>query len=127
MITRMLLKRRVRRGAKLLDEKKPNWYLTIGGAIFDGTFRMSDWGACVVGKLELISWGGKHAHYPVITLNGTVLVGYAKAGSHGFYVDTAKYDGDYTDAYQELRDLWREEVEKRLTVSEARALGMRQV
>jgi hypothetical protein len=123
MIREMLLKRRVKRGAALLDAKKPDWYKTIGASFFDGSFDMGSWSSCVCGKLEIISWrDGRNDSIPVIALNGQSLVGYAKAASHGFYSDEPS---DLSD-YQTLRDLWREQVESRLTVSEARALGMEQ-
>jgi hypothetical protein len=126
MIKEALLKRRVARGAKLLDKKKPGWYTTIGSAIFSGRFRMSSWSSCVCGQLEMVTFregrGPNYREVPIIALNGTALVGYDKAASHGFYYEDE--EGNYSEGYQLLQDLWREEVEKRLTVSEARALGM---
>lgn len=126
-ITRALLKRRVKRGAKLLDEKMPNWYKTVGASIFNGSFRMSSWSSCVCGQLEIIDWqyGKRGASVPVIAINGVELVGYHKASSYGFYFDDSTEEIENGLApYTVLGNLWRDQVDQRLTVSEAKALGM---
>lgn len=115
-ITKALLRRRVQRGAKLLDQTIPDWPKKLARAMFAGRFQMSNWDRCVAGTLEAVRSYQGNKDKLVLAFNGTEIVGLEKAISHGFFMQEDGFDENSIDGdgYEVLGALWREEVEQRL-------------
>src|SRR5262245_18373025 len=102
-------------GAALLDEKRPGWAGEIRGAMTRGLFDMASWESCVAGTLEMVRINEGQLE---IRLNGTRLVVDAEFDRYGFvagryYYRSERSISDYA-AWEDLDELWREQVDKRL-------------
>lgn len=97
-----LLKRRVRRGARLLDERQPGWHRQVNQSFLD----LADSGVCVLGQLH-----GGYGH-------GLAVLGFLFDGSAQKY----GFDADFLweshiesgfEQYSILTELWIEEIKTR--------------
>jgi hypothetical protein len=104
------MKERVEKGATLLDEHIPDWYTRVHSAMTAGYFNMNNWDRCVAGTLEIVRMGYRDG--PIISFNGTKLVGYREAEEYGFVAGVV--EDAHNDAWEQLEACWKEEVRKRL-------------
>ena len=108
-----LLSDRVKKGAKLLDEKAPGWYEKVNLSKLE----MNSYHGCVVGQLgkaEFPSFiaGVAYNEYCRAVLNTDP--DNENAAEYGF---TIKYGEDFS-YWAKLEKLWRTEIEKRRGVSQ---------
>lgn len=96
-----LLKRRVRRGARFLDEKRPGWHNTIDREWLD----LGDSGACVLGQLEggyLVGLRNLGLRFPSF---GSIFHGFEADGVLSMLMG---------HQYSFLTELWIEEIRARI-------------
>ena len=103
--TNAVLRKRVERGATLLDAEQPGWCKRIDLVTLD----MGDTEQCVLGQM--------YGHYSdgvdALGLGLREYAGvYTKASTHGFDHDHA-FPGETDDQYPRLLPLWREAIEAR--------------
>ncbi len=116
---------RVRMGALLLDEKVPNWHLTVNDSMLSGSFEMADWDRCVIGQLELVQYlhpNNDHYGHHYIVFNGEMMARHASADQFGF-ITTDEFDPPWDrsqTAWLELEKMWREEIELRVKLDNAK-------
>lgn len=100
------LRRRVRRGARLLDKKVPDWPSRIDPALLD----MSSPNSCIVGQTFASSENSYNVGLAQLGID-TLSAGDV---THGFEHGPVCTSGSAAEEYSVLAELWLEEAKERL-------------
>lgn len=110
-----LLRRRIRRGARFLDQQVPNWWQRIHLSLLDlGTCQQ-----CILGQLfGKFDKGLEALAFPLRDMRRGARFGF---NGEGYRHPISRAVGYDWPTYVILTDLWREEVERRVTSFSAKA------
>jgi hypothetical protein len=95
---------RVRRGAELLDRRRPDWAREIA----PDRLAMDSCYECILGQIFGWFWDGADELFPLTPENQFCVMG---AIDHGFYADLKAHNHV---EYPALAELWRREIRSRL-------------